>query len=275
MTTPTERANQMIWCLARQARPDDVMVVGVATPIATAAALVARELVTPEATVIVAASVDPPAHDIAQPMLRADAVAEISAGTYPQTGILDAIQAGRVSMQFISPAQVDGRGRLNTSRVPARDGGIRRLPGGLATGDIAVLVGRLVAYRADHSPRFLADEVTFTTGAGHEHGPHWRARHGLPGQGVRSIVTDRAVLVWDDAQDGFQVSSVHGGSSIDEVIEGCGFPLTVENDPHVTPEPPEEMRQLLDEVIDPHGVRTLELGDGREEALQVLEALRH
>jgi glutaconate CoA-transferase, subunit B len=268
-----DSADQLTFTLARQARPGDVAVVGVATPIAAAAALLARELIG-DMTVIVAASVDPPPHDISRPMLRADAVARIATGTFTQAQVLDTIQRGRVTLQFVSPAQVDGRGRLNTSRVPGRDGALRRLPGGLATGDIAVLVGRLVAYRAGHSPRFLPDEVAFTTGTGHEHGPEWRAARNLPGRGVQTIVTDQAVMTWDETHDGFRLASVHGGVGVDEAVSGCGFPLLVPDHVPVTDPPDDRAMRLLDEVIDPHRMRRLETPDGRAEAAATLESLR-
>lgn len=273
MTAGPDVADQLTVTLARLARPGDVAVVGVATPIAAAAALLARELVG-HMTVIVAASVDPPPHDIAQAMLRADAVSRVATGTFTQAQVLDTIQAGRVSLQFVSPAQVDGLGRMNTSRVPRRDGSLRRLPGGLATGDIAVLVGRLVAYRADHSARFLPDEVAFTTGAGHEHGPDWRSTRGLPGAGVRTIVTRSAVLAWDDDRRGFRLVSVHGGASVDEVVAGCGFPLLVDHDVATTEPPDDRSMRLLDEVIDPHGMRRLEIPETRGDAAATLASLR-
>lgn len=259
-------ADQMVWSLAREVRPGDVTVVGVATPMATAAALLARELLGTDVTVIVAASADPPVHDIAQPMHDPGFIARTAVGTYAQTEILDAIQRGRVSLQFISPAQVDGKGRLNTSRVPARDGGLRRLPGGLATGDIAVLMGRLVAYRANHSARFLPDEVAFTSGAGHERGRSWRERHRLPGTGLRTVVTDLAVLRWDDGRGAFALASVHGGADVDEVVAATGFGLTVTDHVPRTEPPPHEATRLLDEVIDPFGIRRLETPGGRAAA---------
>jgi len=267
-------ADQIVWSLAQEARPDDVIVVGVATPVASAAALLARELLHPGLHVIVAASVDPTAHDIAQPMLDGGYVSRVAAGTLSQTEVLDAIQRGRITLQFVSPAQIDGSGQLNTSWVRGADGAPRRLPGGLATGDISVLVGRLVAYRAGHSPRFLAKEVSFVTGAGHDHGPAWRRERALPGAGLRTVVTDRAILRYDHEHSAFRLASVHTGVTVDEVVEGCGFSLLVPDEVPVTPEPPDRALQLLDEVIDPHGVRRLETRDGRDAARATLEALR-
>ena len=174
MSTPREVADALTWSLARQCRPDDVLVVGVATPLAAAAGMLARELLVPDLTIIMAASVNPRTHDVAESLTDPAAAARYAPGTLTQAEILDAIQRGRVTLQFVSPAEVDADGAINTNRV-----GDRRLPGALALPDVAVLVGRLVAYRAGHSPRFLVPRVQYVTG-----------RAG----GVRAIVTDKAEI---------------------------------------------------------------------------------
>lgn len=250
--TPDE---QIAWCLARRVRPGDVVVVGVATPLAAAASHLARALLVPDALVIEAAAVGVPAHDVADGFVRPEAVARSAVGVLTQAEILDAIQRGRISLQFVSPAQVDGRGALNTSRVADGAGGLRRLPGGLATADVSQLVGRLVACRASHTPRFLPAEVDFVTGA--------------PGR-VDAIVTDAAVLEWADG--GFRLASVHEGVTLEEAVAGCGFPLDTEGCVTTEPPPPEALT-VLRERIDPHGLRRLETREGRTDALRALEAL--
>ena len=247
---------QIAWSLARRCRPDDVVVVGVATPLAAAAAQLARELLAPELVVIEATSVGVAPHDVAEAFVHPERVAAAAVGTLTQAEILDAIQRGRVTLQFVSPAQVDGRGALNTSRVRGEDGALRRLPGGLATADVSQLVGRLVAYRAAHTPRFLAREVDFVTGA--------------PGR-VAAVVTDRAVLEWRG--DRFALASVHEGTTVEEALAGCGFPLAVDGEVPVSEPPPPEALDLLRRRIDPHGLRRLETRSGRAAALRELEAL--
>ena len=125
---------QVTWCLARQCRPDDVMVVGVATPIAAAAGQLARALLIPDLVFIEAAAVDVAQHDVATAdgAPRGDRRRAPSASTRRRRSSTRS-SAGAISLQFISPAQIDGRGALNTSRVRGKDGALRRLPGGLAT----------------------------------------------------------------------------------------------------------------------------------------------
>ena len=146
MTTTVDE--QIAWSLARCCRAGDVLVVGVATPLAAAAGQLARELLVPDLLLIEAAAVDVAPHDVATPMVRPEVIAAEAVGVYTQVEILDAIQRGMRLAPVRQPAQVDGRGNLNTSRVRGADGTMRRLPGGLAHADIACLIGRLVAYRA-------------------------------------------------------------------------------------------------------------------------------
>jgi acyl CoA:acetate/3-ketoacid CoA transferase beta subunit len=237
----------LTWSLARQCRPGDVLITGVGTPLAIAAGMLAREVLVPDLTLIVAGSVDPATHDVAEGMIDPAAVARHSKGTLRQVEILDCIERGVVTLQFVAPAQVDGLGRINTSRV-----GSRLLPGPLALPDTSVLVGRLVAYRADHSPRFLAPSVDYVTGAG----------------GVDAVVTGLAEIAMGPAR----VLGVQPDVALDEVVAGCGFDLLVDDAAVLDPVPSDALR-LLHDVIDPHGVRGLELRDGRAAALAALAEL--
>ncbi len=268
MSTPREVADALTWSLARQCRPKDVLVVGVATPLAAAAGMLARELLTPDLTIIMAASVNPKTHDVAESLTDPAAAARYAPGTLTQAEILDAIQRGRVTLQFVSPAEVDAEGRINTNRV-----GDRRLPGALALPDVAVLVGRLVAYRAGHSPRFLVPRVQYVTG-----------RAG----GVRAIVTDKAEIALGARADAIaargradaaagapgdgtaspRLVALQPGATVEAARDGCGFELAgtpIENEPL-----PDAARELLDRVIDPDEVRLLEIREGRAGALQRL-----
>jgi acyl CoA:acetate/3-ketoacid CoA transferase beta subunit len=247
---------QITWSLARCCGPGEVLVVGVATPLAAAAGQLARELLVPDLTLIEAAAVEVAPHDVATPMVRPEVVAGEAVGVYTQAEILDAIQRGRVTLQFISPAQVDAAGAINTSRVRAPDGTLRRLPGGLAHADIACLIGRLVAYRASHERRFLPERVDFVTGAAGR---------------VATIVTSAAVLEWDGER--WRLASVHEGASREEVVANTGFALDVPGRVPVTEPPPPEALRLLREEIDPHGMRRLETREGRAAALRELESI--
>lgn len=255
-------ANRLIWQLARECRQDDVVVVGVATPMATAAVLLARELLVPNLTVLLGTAVEPSTHDIAEALVDPAAASRHAVGLYRQADLLDAVSRGRVTLQFVSPAQVDGRGAINASRIPGPDGRRRRLPGGLALADTTALVGRLVAYRAAHSSRFLTDQVTFTTGA---------ARGTGRGAGVTAVVTDTAVIDW--AAGTPRLASLSPGAGVSDAVAGCGFPLEFTEPVPISEEPPAEAVALLDEVIDPSRTRLLEIPADRADALDAWQDL--
>ncbi len=268
-----EIADRMVWRLANECRNDDVLIVGVGTPVAAAAGMLARELLVPDLTVLVAASVQPVrSHDIARPMIEADFVARMSTGSFGQADVLDLIGRGGVTLQFVAPAQIDRRGRLNASEVPRPDGTMMRLPGPLALPDVSCLVGRLVGYRAAHSKRFLVDEVDFVTGLGSADLDQ-RAAAGLTGAGLTTVITDLAVLRFHPTS-----------ATVERGVARAGRLARRRDRPHLVPAggpddvldedpPPAEAIELLNRVIDPHGVRGMEVPATRVEARARLEAI--
>lgn len=270
--TSLDVADRMVWRLARQCRNDDVLIVGVATPIAAAAGMLARELLVPDLTVLVAASVQPSIHDISRAMLEADFVARHSVGSFGQDEILDLLHRGGITLQFVSPAQVDQRGQLNSSVVRRPDGSALRLPGPLALPDVSCLVGRLVGYRAAHSPRFLVDEVDFVTGIGSADRTA-RSAARLTGHGLLTVITDLAVLRFHPQTARVSIESVAPGVSVEEVVAGCGFALDIPSDLSAEEPPPVEALELLERIIDPHGIRGMEVPATRAAARARLDAL--
>ncbi|KBZ61013.1 CoA-transferase [Mycobacterium marseillense] len=264
-------ADRMVWRMAKECRNDDVLVVGVGTPAAAAAGMLARELLTPDLTVLVASSVQPLTHDIARPMLEADFVASVSAGTLSHADLLDLIARGGITLQFVAPAQLDQFGRLNASEISRPDGTVMRLPGPLALPDVSCLVGRLVGYRAAHSKRFLVHEVDFVTGLGSAD-VEARTAAGLTGAGLTTVITDLGVLRFDPPTAKVTVESVAPGVDIDDLVARTSFPIETQGFIVEGP-PPAEALELLNRVIDPHGVRGMEVPGTRTAARARLHAM--
>lgn len=224
----------MVWRLVTHVRPGDVVIVGVGTPFALCAAMVAREVVD-GVRVLVGPAVDPEPHDIAETLNDPSTLPARSAGVLGQRAVLGHIQRGAVHVQFVSPAQVDGSGRFNSVAVGAGDRR-RWLAGPLALPDTSALLRTVVAYRADHSPRFLADEVDHVTG-----------------RGLAGVVTGAADIRFVD-RDAVVVGS-RRGTSFDDVRSGSGFAVT---NGVVEEEMPADIVAALDR-IDPQRVRDLEV----------------
>lgn len=241
MTGPdTDLVDRVCWALARECRDDDVAIVGVATPLAAAAVLLARATVAPNMTAIIGGAVDPDIIDIAELATDPHAASRAAATTLGQMEMLPMLQRGVITLQFVSPAQVDRRGAVNTSRVRREDGSWRRLPGCLALPDTTVMAGRLIAYRIEGGERFVVDQVDYTTGIGASAA---RAHFDLPGRGVVAIVTEHG-------------RRALGPEGPDDLV------------PH---EPiPAEASELLRRRIDPHAVLGFESRSGRAAAARAL-----
>lgn len=229
------------WALARECRNDDVLVVGVATPLAAAAALVARQCLVGDLTIIVGGVVDPPATDVARLLTDPFAASRAAQVVLGQSELLALLQRGSITLQFVSPAQVDHTGAVNTSRVHLADGSWRRLPGCLALPDTAAMVGRLIAYRIDGGDRFVVERVDHVTGMGRDRST--RERYGLVGAGVTAVITESG-----------RRSVGPGGLAPTTALEAM----------------PVEAAEFLAHVIDPHGVLGLETRHGRAGATAAL-----
>lgn len=242
-TTTSRMMADICWALALECTDDDVLIVGVATPLAAAAAFLARELIAPNLTIIVGGAVDPVLTDVAALTVDPHAASRSAAITLGQRELLPLLQRGSITLQFVSPAQVDRTGAVNTSRVRTTDGKWRRLPGCLALPDTTAMVGRLVAYRVEGGDRFIVDKVDHVTGMGRDVAE--RTRMSLSGRGVVAVITE----------DGRREVGIDGlGPS--SVLQSI----------------PPEADELLKCAIDPHGVLGMESRSGRLAAHEALKA---
>lgn len=242
-------ADVMIAELAREIRDGDLVGVGLGTPLAVAAALLARATTAPEAHVLVGGAVDPDA-DLATCLAGPAALAGHTAGYVPHLDTMGMAEAQRMTLQFLRPAQVDGFGNLNTSRVGTGEDAVR-LPGGLATADVPRLLPRLVVYLPRHRRRSLPSRVDVVTGPG----GGWDA-DAHRARGPVRLVTDVAVVRFDPGAA--TLVSVHPGVDVDEVVAETGFELGGIAAVRTTPTPSDELRALLDR-LDPDGVRGKEI----------------
>jgi glutaconate CoA-transferase, subunit B len=245
--------------LGREISDGDVVGVGLGTPLALAGALMARNCHAPHSHLLVAGALSPNA-DLLTCLRGAAALAGRTAAFVPHVLTMEMAERQSMTLQFLRPAQVDGAGNANTSRIPGADGSVRRLPGGLATADVWRILPRVVVYHTDHRERSLPNKVSFITGAG----------GGDPQRGTRGptcLITDRAVFRFTPA--GARLESLHPGEDLEQVTNDTGFAFDVEDAVDTTAEPSSEELAAL-ERVDPHAIRELELRGTRHAAAERL-----
>jgi glutaconate CoA-transferase subunit B len=160
--------------------------------------------------------------------------------------VMSLLQQGRVDLGFLGAGEVDRFGNLNSTLVLDDAGGTTRLPGSGGAADIACLARRTVILLR-HERRRFRERVHYVTGPGHGEGRGWREREGLAPGGPAAIISDLAILRFDEDGEAY-LASVHPGVSVEQVLAATGWPLRV-REPVPTTEPPTAReRNLLAEV---------------------------
>lgn len=155
---------------------------------------------------------------------------------------MDGFKRGKVSVGFISAAQIDRRGNVNVNQVRGSDGSWKRLGGALAVPEHCAFAGRVMLL-CDLSERTLVEEVDFVTGFGHSHRGVTRADLGLPGGGPAALVSDLAVFDFEGGE--MRLAGLYPGVSAKQVEERMGFvPARAPDLGEVEPPSEEELERL-------------------------------
>jgi glutaconate CoA-transferase subunit B len=166
----------------------------------------------------------------------------------PITDVLLLLQRGYVDVGFMGGAQIDRFGNLNSSLIGPAEHPRIRLPGSGGGNDISSLTNMIVAMKHEKR-RFVAD-VDFITSPGFIKGRRSRDAAGLPQGGMWRVVTDLAVLGFDEQSREMKVLSLHRGVTRQEVVDNTGF--TLQFDAHVgETEPPRAEELAVLRELDP------------------------
>jgi glutaconate CoA-transferase subunit B len=169
------------------------------------------------------------------------------------TDVLLLLQRGYVDVGFMGGAQIDRHGNLNSSFIGDPDHPITRLPGTGGGNDIASLTQMIVAMR--HEKRRFVGDVDFVTSPGFLHGGTSRKDSGLLAGGMYRVVTDLAIMGFDEASKRMQIIALHPGVTIDQVQANTGFELEVAAE-DATTEPPTEEELAVLRHLDPERLYT-------------------
>jgi glutaconate CoA-transferase subunit B len=157
------------------------------------------------------------------------------------------LQGGRITVGFLSGAQIDRYANLNTTVVGPYERPKVRLPGGGGAPEIASCCQQIFITIA-MSPRTFVDHLSFVTSFGHGTGRGSRERLGLTTRGPTKVITDLCVLEPDAQTRELVVVSLHPGSTKDAVRTACGWALRFSEQLSETPPPTEAELSVLREL---------------------------
>jgi len=155
------------------------------------------------------------------------------------------LQPGRIDVGFLSAAQIDKFGNINTTVIGGdyRDPKVR-LPGAGGAPEIAASCREVIVV-VRQSIRSFVERVDFVTSVGYGSGPGDRERLGLTGAGPRKIITDLGVLEPDSDTLEFTLTGIYEGASAEQVKSNTGWDLRAAPDLEmITPPTGDELAAL-------------------------------
>jgi len=156
------------------------------------------------------------------------------------------LQGGRISIGFLSGAQVDRFGNINTTTIGPYGTPKVRLPGSGGAPEIAVSCGQIFIIMR-HTKRAFVEKLDFLTSFGHGRKPYERKELGIKTQGPTVMITDLCVMQPDPDTQEFHVTSLHAGVTRDQVREDTGWDVKFADEVAETPQPTEfELNALRD-----------------------------
>lgn len=134
------------------------------------------------------------------------------------------LQGGRITVGFLSGAQIDRFGNINTTVIGDYAAPKVRLPGGGGAPEIALSCGEIIIVM-QQSPRAFVDQLDFVTSFGHGAGRRDRQQLGVGTRGPIRLVTDLCIMEPDLETKEFTVTSIHPGTSRRSIESATGWPI--------------------------------------------------
>lgn len=250
----------VIVCMAREIKDYDVMAQGIATPLVTNAYLLAKKTHAPHCT--------PMFHMGNTYVLETRPVSLLYFEKYVSTWALrfqhsgevtmEHLPSGRVTVEYFRLAQIDMYGNFNNTCIGDWYSPKVRLPGAAGIPEVSITYKKILLYVPRHDKRCFTPKIDFVSGVGFLDGKTTREQMGFPGKGPYHIITDLAVLGFDEKTRRMKVISLHPGVTRKEIQEKTGFELIIPEDTPTTEPPTKEQIRIIREEIDPLNIRRLE-----------------
>lgn len=241
----------MICTAARYLQNGNIAAIGTGAP--CAAAMLAQKTHAPDLTVMFESG------GIA-PILPMMPVSIADSSTYYKglmaAGVgetMDTCARGQVDYTFIGGAQIDKYGNLNTTCIGDHSAPKVRFPGSGGANDFGAFCWRTMIMTPHVKERFV-ERVEFITTPGYLDGPGAREAAGLPpGGGPHKIITNLAILGFDEESKIIKIEALGPGVTVEQVLANTGFAPVVPDRIDTIDPPTDRELKVLREEVDPDG----------------------
>lgn len=183
-------------------------------------------------------------------------VAKVTGSWNPYRTMFDVVWSGRRHV-MMGATQVDRFGNQNIWAIGGRPVptvallGPRGAPGNTVNNPTSYWVPK-------HSPKVVCERVDWVSGVGYDRAAKLGAQASRFHE-IRRVVTNLGTFDFDTPGHSMRLRSVHPGVSVDEVVSATGFDLVIGTDVPESRVPTDEELGLISNVIDPDGLRFLEV----------------
>ena len=240
--------------MAREVKNDDVMIVGVATPMVWAAFTLAKVTHAPDAIYhyIMGNTFVNEARQVSLLYLEMN-----TARAYRFQNSAEKL----TTIEWFRPAQVDQYGNTNNICIGDWNHPKVRLPGCAGIADFSMFYSRgSFLYVPRHDTRAFVPKIDFVSGVGFPDGKPSICG----GSGPQCVITNLAYLTFDDKSKRMKIGTIHPGIDLETVKNSTGFELVIPDRLKETKAPTEKELKILRERVDPLDIRKLEVLTGKE-----------
>lgn len=164
--------------------------------------------------------------------------------------VMETATRGLIEYGFLGGAQIDPYGNLNSTVIGDYAAPRVRLPGSGGANDLGSLCWRTIIFMR-HDRRRFVEKVDFITTPGYLTGPGAREQAGLcPDTGPYRVVTNLAVLGFDDGTKRMKLLATNPDVSVEQVIENTSFDLIIPNGVSQNAPPSAQELRILREEVD-------------------------
>jgi glutaconate CoA-transferase subunit B len=150
---------------------------------------------------------------------------------------------------ILGAAQIDPYGNLNSTVIGDYHQPTVRFSGSGGACDVASFVGRTIIFMQQEKRKFVP-EVDYLTSPGWLGGPGGRRRAGLREGGPAAVITNMAVMGFDDRTRRMYLEGYYPGITPQRILDNMGFEIDISRAKQVTPPSEQELR-ILRERCDP------------------------
>ena len=156
---------------------------------------------------------------------------------------------GRRVVGIMGAAQIDRYGNLNSTVIGDYAHPRVRFSGSGGACDVASFVGRTIIFMR-HEKRKFVRQVDYLTSPGWLDGAGRREEVGLTRGGPAAVITNMAVMGFDEHTREMVLQGVYPGVSPQQVVDNMSFEVDISSARQIMPPSKEELR-ILREVCDP------------------------